>query len=285
MATNQFFRSSYFSTDKDQVLINNLNREAIQVQGIDVKYIRREFVNYDKLFGEDQSSKFERSYDIEMYVKSVDSFGGDGKFLSKFGLEIRDEITFSVNRDRFTTEVVNNEPDIVRPMEGDLIWVMSAIDKRARVFEITYVNSEEVYYQLGKLYTWEIQTKVFEYGGESFDTGVVEIDVLDEYKIDRTVTLTAGSGNFAIGEVVTIAATSSSANVVFWEPISKNLTITNTVGQFDTGRIVGSTSLASWDIESVETFVDSISSNSDNDFIKQKEIDIVDFSEKNPFSE
>lgn len=285
MATNQFFRSSYFSTDKDQVLLNNLNREAIQVQGIDVKYIRREFVNYDKLFGEDQSSKFENSYDIEMYVKSVDSFGGDGKFLSKFGLEIRDEITFSVNRDRFTAEVIANEPDISRPMEGDLIWVMSAIDKRARVFEITYVNSEEVYYQLGRLYTWEIQTKVFEYAGETFETGVDEIDVLDEYKIDRILTMTAGTGDFAIGETVTIAETSSSAVVIFWNPLNQQLTVSNIVGQFDTGRVVGQTSLASWDILSIDTYVDSVSSNSDNDFIKDKEIDIVDFSEKNPFSE
>lgn len=285
MATNQFFRSSYFSTDKDQVLINNLNREAIQVQGIDVKYIRREFVNYDKLFGEDQSSKFENSYDIEMYVKSVDAFGGDSKFLSKFGLEIRDEITFSVNRDRFATEVLTTETDINRPMEGDLIWVMSAIDKRARVFEITYVNSEEVYYQLGKLYTWEIKTKVFEYAGESFDTGVADIDILDTYTVSREIQLGAGTGDFVIGETVQIISTASKAEVVFWNTDTKVLVVTNIVGQFDSGIVTGNDSLAEYPITEITQSTITQSSNSDNDFITSKKIDIVSFDETNPFSE
>ena len=56
-----------------------------------------------------------------MYIKNVDGFEGDGTFLSKFGLEIRDRVTFTVARRAFDEEVGVHE-QMVRPNEGDLIY-------------------------------------------------------------------------------------------------------------------------------------------------------------------
>ena len=36
-----------------------------------------------------------------MYIKNVDGFGGDGTFVSNFGLEVSDQITLTVSRRRF----------------------------------------------------------------------------------------------------------------------------------------------------------------------------------------
>ena len=58
-------------------------------------------VNEDKLFGEDRISQFKDSRIIEMYIKNVDGFEGEGTFVSNFGLEVRDQITLTVSRRRF----------------------------------------------------------------------------------------------------------------------------------------------------------------------------------------
>ena len=48
------------------------------------------------MFGEDVLSKFDNAFALEMYVKNVEGFDGEGEFLTKFNLEVRDQITFSI---------------------------------------------------------------------------------------------------------------------------------------------------------------------------------------------
>lgn len=285
MTTNQFFSSNYFSTAKDQALLDSLSREQIQIYGIDCYYIPRELVNFDKLFGEDQSSSFTDAYTIELLVKSIDSFGGDGNFLSKFGIEIQDEMTFSVHRGRFATEILANEPAMTRPMEGDLIAVQSPIDFRKRVFEITYVNQEEFYYQQGQLYTWEIRVKTFSFGGETFNTGISDIDDMEDYSVNRVILLTGVTGSYTVGETVTITGTTDSAEVVLWDAGESELVLTKVKGEFSTGTVVGSDSGASGTLNSTTEQTNSEKSDADNDFIEARQVNFVDFTEKNPFSE
>ena len=98
---------------KEQTLINNLYTEAIKIYGFDVFYIPRTLVNLDKVFQEDELSKFTSAHAIEMYLQSVDGYEGEGDFLSKFGVEIRDRASFVVVKDRWTAEVDNNASLIV----------------------------------------------------------------------------------------------------------------------------------------------------------------------------
>ena len=46
------------------------------------------------------------AYELEMYIKNVEGFEGEGDFLSKFNVEIRDEITFTISKKRFTEELI-----------------------------------------------------------------------------------------------------------------------------------------------------------------------------------
>jgi hypothetical protein len=282
MATNQYFSSNYFADNADQQLVQNLNTESIQIYGLDAQYLPRNLVNFDELFGEDQSSNFDRAYTIELYLKSFDGFGGDGKFLSNFGIEIRDEMTFLVSRPRFVAEVGTNEPDIDKPREGDLILVQSAIDSRNRIFEITYVESEDVFHQLGSLYTWEIRTKLFELGGETFETGDVAIDSIDDISINRELILTDVVGVFQVGERV--ATSTSSGEVVSFDGVDK-LVISDIIGDMTTGVIAGETSFSTATIGSVSQTIENPSLASDNDYLNTTVSDFVDFTESNPFSE
>ena len=107
-----------------------------------------------------------------MYVKSVDGFTGDGIFLSKYGLEIRDEVIFSVAKRRFDKQVGGVDSTRNHPKEGDLIYF--PLNKKS--FQIKFVDYKPFFYQLGELQTYDLVCELFEYSGETFSTGNTEID-------------------------------------------------------------------------------------------------------------
>jgi len=173
VATNFFVNN--FQASQEQLLLENLIIESIRFYGQDMYYVPRTLNNYDEVYGADDSSSYDAAYPVEMYIKSIDGFSGDGEFLSKFGVEIRNQVVFSVAR-RIFNEEIGEFTTQVRPNEGDVIW----FPLNQRAFVIRYVNKYEMFYQLGALQTWEMTCEVFEYSGESFNTGIPEIDALEK---------------------------------------------------------------------------------------------------------
>lgn len=171
MATNFYF--SNFTNSGEQNLIEDLIIESIQIYGHDVWYIPRTLGAKDELLNEDDLSIFSSAYMVEMYIKNVEGFEGDGDFLSKFGLQIRDSITFTIAMRKFNSEVgLYNEE--VRPNEGDLIY----FPLNRKIFEVQHVEHEAIFYQMGSLQTYDLRCELFEYSQERFNTGVLEIDTL-----------------------------------------------------------------------------------------------------------
>jgi hypothetical protein len=219
---NAYFNN--FNYGREQDLVEDLCLEAIKIYGYNVRYIPSTFVREDPLFGEDTLRKFDDAVELEMYIKNVEGFEGEGDFLSKFNLEIRDQITLTVARKRFdqakseklTTEVGyniltedadTNAPsrqylstayagDSIqleegglegysittnRPTEGDLIYFPLV----KKLFEIKFVEHEQVFYQTGRLQTYDIRCELFEYSSEVIDTGISDIDgIEDRYSTD-----------------------------------------------------------------------------------------------------
>jgi len=171
MATNFYFNN--FSSFQEQLLIENLIIEAIKIYGEDMFYLPRNINNLDKVYTADDQSSYTLALPIEMYIKSVDGFSGDGNFMSKFGLEIRDQVIFSVAQ-RVFNEEIGNGLSLSRPREGDLVY----FPLNRKCFQIKYVNKQEMFYQLGALQTWELTCELFEYSNEDMDTGIAEIDAL-----------------------------------------------------------------------------------------------------------
>ena len=95
--------------------------------------------------------------------------------MSKFGIEIRDQVIFSVAQRIFNDEVGNYTTQ-VRPNEGDLIYF--PLNKKC--FQIKYVNKFEMFYQFGALQTFELTCELFEYSNEQFNTGIAEIDAIQQ---------------------------------------------------------------------------------------------------------
>lgn len=173
MATNFYFNN--FDSSSEQFLIEDLVIESIKIYGHDVIYLPREIVNRDFVFNEDGISKFEDNYMIEMYIKNVDGFEGEQDFMSKFGLEIRDQITFSVSIRRFNDEIAVNEISL-RPNEGDLIF----FPLTSSFYEIKFVEHEAIYYQLGDLQIYDLKCELYEYSGEEFNTGSELLDQIED---------------------------------------------------------------------------------------------------------
>ena len=173
MATNFYFNN--FAASNEQNLYEDLIIESIRIYGEDMYYIPRVVTNYDKLLGEDDSSQYNQAIMVELYIKSVDGFTGDGNFMSKFGLQIRDQVVFSIAQRTFNQEVAN-VTNQVRPNEGDLIY----FPLNRKCFQIRFVNKFEMFYQFGALQTFELTCELFEYGNEQFNTGIPEIDAIQQ---------------------------------------------------------------------------------------------------------
>ena len=287
MATNSYFRT--FDARNEQELLHSLTQESIQIYGHDVSYIPRTLVNTDTVLGEDSISEYKDAYSVEMYIKSVDGFEGEGDLISKFGLEVRDQIVFSLARRAWEGLDLG-----VRPKEGDLVY----FPLTSKLFQIMFVEHETPFYQTGALPTFDLTCELFVYSDEKMDTDVDEIDVIEQKQsFVCTFELSSVSGTFQEGETVTGGTSAITGEVARWDSSTSYLYLINMTGSFTLNEILtGATSTATGTYsvkrttdETSETLATIDSGQSDNvSSNKQFEIDadsVFDFTEGNPFGD
>jgi len=283
MATNPYF--NHYTDYREQNLVEDLIVECIQFWGLDMVFLPRKYRKLDLIYGEDPISKFEKSYDIEMYIKNADGFTGDNEFLSKFGLEIRDQATFTVAQKRFN-EVVDVD-ERIRPNEGDLIY----LPLNNTLFEIKFVQPKSVFYQLGNLYVYDLQVEMYDYSHEEIKTDIREIDDIGtRYAHTISIQLDAGMGVFETNETVfqgpDLSGATATAEVVFFEQSSNTLLLTKITGKFDEAEnIFGNTSGASWFIDSIDKLSNQNDLVDNTKQFKEESDQVIDFDEDNPFGE
>jgi len=190
MATNVFFNN--YQRFSEQELIDDLVIESIKQYGVDVIYISRAIKGRDVIFNEDDFPEYNETFEFEVYVKNNEGFEGEGDFLSKFGLQIRDQLTLTVANRTFERYVTREVVELIRPREGDLIY----FPLNEKIFEIKYVEHESVFYQMGKTQVFDMTCELIEYSNQRFNTGRTEIDnYFADYNTDvyvsNTVTLNA----------------------------------------------------------------------------------------------
>jgi len=169
MPTNMYVNN--FDNQPEQKLVNDLLEEVIKFHGIDVHWIPRKLMAKDEIYGEDVLSEFTRTFPIEMYIKNIEGFEGEGDFLSRFGLDIRDQLTLTLSQRRFD-DLSSGYP---RPREGDLIF----FPLNKKLFEIKFVEHEQPFYPMGTLPVYELRCELFVYSSQDLATGIPEIDVIE----------------------------------------------------------------------------------------------------------
>jgi hypothetical protein len=169
--TNKYFNRYNFGNE--QALLQSLITEAIQIYGIDVIYVPRNLTNFDALYLTDDQSTYTQAIRTTVYLQSVDGFGPQQNIFTRFGLEIRDNITVCMSTRIFELDIQPITKQ-VRPLEGDLIY----FDLNKKCFQCKFTNNKEIFYELGKLPTFQLTCELFAYSDETFNTGVPEIDEL-----------------------------------------------------------------------------------------------------------
>lgn len=241
---NHYFQSGVpGGRSSEQYLMEDLIIECLKIYGFEVNYLVRTEENPDNILNEDPLNKYEYSYNLEMYLKNINGFEGEGDLLSKFGVEIRDSATFVVSRRRWE-EVVGRDGNSVlttRPAEGDLIY----FPLTKSYFEIRKVRALDPFYQVGKLYVYEIDCELFQYSSEAINTGDDAIDTLEDARsldISQYELLLETGDNFLLE----------------YETTSSLILESYTITDIDAGA-------------------------QNEDF--EVEIDVLDFTERNPFGE
>ena len=176
-------------SSNEQYLIEDLIIESLKIYGQSFFYIPRTLINKDQIFGEDTLSEFKTAYPIEAYFENVESFDGQGAFIQKFGLFMEQSATLVVARRRWEQLVGQYGQTIIpsRPNEGDLLY----FPLTGGLFEIKFVQHQDPFYQLGKLYTYKLSIELFQYASEKMETGIAAIDAFETLKsfdTDPTVT-------------------------------------------------------------------------------------------------
>ena len=283
MPTNVYFDTG---TKPEQNLYEDLIIEQLRIYGQDCYYIPRNMVSEDKVFGEDSLSKFEDAYMVEMYVDNIDGYEGEKELMSKFGLDIQDDATFTVARRRWEQFVTidNNLVVSSRPNEGDLVYW----PKGSKLFEITFVDHDDPFYQVHNLPTYKLKCKTFEYSSEDLDTGIAEIDAIETDnsldQLSHQMTLenaTTFTEFFALEQ-----GTPSDGQLILEDSLLGDNIISETVDQVGSIVLENSVEGAEADYIILETYrVDTIDETAQNDLFDSEEDTILDFTESNPFGD
>jgi hypothetical protein len=160
---------------------------------------------------------------------------------------MQDEATFVVSKRRFE-QLISMDANLIvstRPNEGDLIYY----PKSKKLFEISFVDHDDPFYQLSNLPVFKLRCRTFEYSHEDMATG---LDVVDAIETSQSLD--------ALAYQVTLeSGTESGTNYLLTED-------------------------GDW-IVSEEYSVSTIDTSSDTSFFETQGDSILDFSEMNPFGE
>ena len=190
----------------EQGLIQDLINESIQIHGVDVYYLPRQYITKRTVIREVIESKFSNAFPIEAYIDTYEGYEGAGVLLSKFGIQPNTDVTLIISKERYENYIsplIKNIPNIelpTRPKEGDLIWFPLG----DRLFEIKFVEHEIPFYQLQKTYVYNLKCELFRYQDEVIDTGIDIIDDnIEEYGYVETYNMVGiGSTATAIANIV-----------------------------------------------------------------------------------
>ena len=227
----------------EQGLIQDLINETIQMHGVDVYYLPRQYVTKRTVIREVIESKFSAAFPIEAYVDTYEGYEGAGVLLSKFGIQPTTDLSLIISKERYENYIaplITNLSNVelpTRPKEGDLIWFPLG----DRLFEIKFVEHEIPFYQLQKTYVYNLRCELFRYQDEIIATGINNID-------DNTINV----GYVEIYNMIGVGSTATAITNIVNGGV-KSVTVTNRGDGYSSAPIVGFSSSPSSGINATAT--------------------------------
>ena len=181
--------------------------------------------------------------------------------------------------------------DADRPQEGDLIY--TPVIKR--LFEVSFVDHDDPYYQLDNNPVYKLRCKQFEYSQEVLDTGISEIDEVEDDLSKSTseyqFTLEQSS---AVNEGIRISSDGTDSGLLLEETdgdqiigeddetsVGENILLENAADTGDKSYLIQETYI----VGDGSTTSGNLDKSAQNELFDQLDDNVLDFSESNPFGD
>ena len=211
---------------------------------------------------------------ILLETASIDQAGNSSTLTS-----VQGDNNFYVLQDTTST-------DADRPIEGNLVYHPIF----AKMFEISFVDHDEPFYQLDNNPVYKLRCKQYEYSSESIDTGIATIDAIEgelstdslefQFTLEQATTvgesLTIDNTNYTIDATnITIDRTT-----VKTDPASfgESLLLENAADTGNPEYLISEDYIVGGQNESTNT-------TSQNELFDELDDNVLDFSETNPFGD
>ena len=307
----------------EQELLEDLNVETIRAMGRDVYYLPRTLNNQDKIFGEDPTASFDTAYLIDIYHEDAQAFGGEGDVIGKFGIDVKDRASFRIARRTFLQEVTKRNGELDRPKEGDLIYYplsdtlfeITFVEHEDPLYQLGALYSFVIFTETFAYNNEDFHTGICEIDdcfaaarkerAQVFTMGVWSgvpgttsnyFDGENVYQVGGTYGTPAIYGN-----------ATATAQVIEWDPNSLELTVGNISGKFvssyadswgdlvintikgdysNAERVLNEGRTAEADFFSqINVQSDVLEGDNEELNLEAEKEDLIDFSDKDPFSE
>lgn len=155
---------------------SNQFHEAVQMYGIEAKYILAENISEDNILGEHNYQNYtsDNTYDVFVRMENMSNFDGED-IMSGFGIEMTDTVNFLMSK--ITFENMSREPQ-----PNDIV-VIPYMD---RIFEVTRIEKElegvGFYGGQTRYVGFKLTAHLYRNDNDTFST---DIDIVDDLT-DRT---------------------------------------------------------------------------------------------------
>lgn len=176
--SNPYFKNTYNPGNNEFELYRRATDEIIEMHGVEFKWITKDLVNPDYIFGEDNLKNFNSNRTVTLYIENYEDFDGVDDMFSKFGFQIDNRLILGIERERFNT-IIGKEPEI-----DDLIYHPNS----GKLFQLKHIKDDIGFFQFnaGK-YVYKLTFEIFIPSHEDFDTDIAEVDIFaTETDIDTT---------------------------------------------------------------------------------------------------
>ena len=181
--------------------------------------------------------------------------------------------------------------DADRPQEGDLIY--TPVIKR--LFEVSFVDHDDPFHQLDNNPVYKLRCKQFEYSQEVVDTGISEIDTVEDDLSKSTseyqFTLEQSS---AVNEGIRISSDGTDTGLLLEETdgdqiigeddetsVGENILLENAADTGDKSYLIQETYI----VGDGSTTSGNLDKSAQNELFDQLDDNVLDFSESNPFGD
>lgn len=292
MATSPYFNN--YRSQPEQRVIEDIIVESIKIMGFDAYYLLNENDQArDLLYGEDPLKKFTAAFPLEMYLSNTLEYTGEREFFSKFGLEIRNNVSVILSKRSFAQRVPQDT--LTRPREGDLIFI-PFLNGTGELYEIKFTNQSKDFYMLGRKapYFYELEMEKFKYSQEVISTGIAEIDdVATQSAYTLELKMGVGLGEYEEKEIVFYSPDNTYENATAWATVqdwnseTEILSVSNIKGEFvKNANVIGAISDATYVLSNYDLLSPVIHNEIyDNALLETESIPIKNNSEINPFGD